>query len=350
MMVSLKPSVFVGSSVESLPVLNAVVRLLRPFAEVTAWTESDKFKQVGAFFLDSLIAASGLFDFAVLVFGPDDVVHSRELVQQAPRDNVVFELGLFLSKLGRTRTFVIAPRVWQTGLKILSDLHGLNLAEYDAPEREKDLERRLKESCKGIGRRMQELRSRQVPRGPRGVTDVRRPLEELIMVARALNTPVSIRNIALDMEVTWPLVRDMLLLPEDTEDVTWQSLMIDRHDEAIQLHSSGTVSTKVALDVEEKIKEFYDKNKVEIERRNIRFECKTYSALPTMHGFLFNGSVLFFSLCGFKDGKLVGAPNPYIKLEGPRKPSSDEAAAHFIEAFEDWFSYHWERGRTVWPR
>src|SRR4051794_8629562 len=112
-----KPSAFVGSSVESLPVLKIVAQLLSPFAQVTPWTDGDKFKQIGEYFLDSLINASGQFDFAVLVFGPHDVVYSPENVQQAPRDNRGFELGLFLSQLGRKRTFVIAPMVWQAGLK-----------------------------------------------------------------------------------------------------------------------------------------------------------------------------------------------------------------------------------------
>jgi hypothetical protein len=344
-----KPTVFIGSSVESLPVLRAVKRLLGSFARVTPWTDGDKFKKIGEYFLDSLIVASGQFDFAVLVFGPDDVVRSRKTVKEAPRDNVVFELGLFLSKLERKRTFVIAPRIWKSELRILSDLQGLNLAEYD-PVRKEDLERSLKGICRSIGKQITERGPRSTPRGPRGVTDMRRPIEDAMRMARALNKPISIRNIALDMEVTWPLVRETLLLPHDTKDVSWKSLMIDSRVKAIQEHSSRTVSTHVATTAEKNMKDFYDHHKVDVEQRNVSFECKAYSALPTIHGFLIDGTVLFFSLCGIKKGKLVGSLNPYIELNGPRFPSSDEAATHFIEAFDDWFDYHWEIGRKVWPR
>lgn len=344
-----KPTVFVGSSVESLPVLRAVERLLGSFADVTPWTDSDKFKKIGGYFLDSLIVASGQFDFAVLIFGPDDVVRSRKTVKEAPRDNVVFELGLFLSKLERKRTFVIAPKIWKSELRILSDLQGLNLAEYE-PVMKEDLERSLKGICQSIGKQIRVRGPRLTPLGPRGVADMRSPIGEAMRMARARNKPISIRNIALDMEVTWPLVRDTLLLPEYTKDVSWHSLMIDSRVKAIQKHSSGTVSTRVATTAEKNMKGFYDHHRVDVERRNVSFECKAYSALPTIHGFLIDGTVLFFSLCGIKKGKLVGSLNPYIELNGPRVPSRDEAATHFIEAFEDWFDYHWKIGRRVWPR
>jgi hypothetical protein len=343
-----KPSVFIGSSVESLPVLQEVVGLLSPFAEVTSWNESDKFGDPGDFFLDVLINAPARFDFAVLVFGPDDVVRSRKSVQRAPRDNVVFELGLFLSHLGRNRTFVIVPTIWKNGLKILSDLSGLILSQYDS-DSSKNHKSSLEAKCKKIGKMMGELPSRHAPRGPRGIFHMRPPLEDSLRMARALNRPVIIRNIALDMEATWPLLRE-LLLPDDSENITWQSLMIDSRAKTIQDHSSETVSVSVARDVETKIQEFCAQNKADFAERRIKFECRTYKTLPILHGFLIDGNSLFFSLCGIKKGKLVGAVNPYIHLESPRHPKRDEAAAHFIRAFEGWFEYNWQVGRRVWPR
>lgn len=128
-----KPRVFLGSSKESLPILSVVEKALTGVATLTPWTDPDAFRKPGDYFLDSLIQAAHAFDLAVLIFGKDDVVISRKLAQPAPRDNVVFELGLFMSTLARNRTIVVAPRVWRTRLKVLSDLAGLNLAEYDPP-------------------------------------------------------------------------------------------------------------------------------------------------------------------------------------------------------------------------
>jgi hypothetical protein len=71
--------------------------------------------------------------------------------------------------------------------------------------------------------------------------------------------------------------------------------------------------------------------------------------VPHLHGFLFNDKTVFLSLCRIRGGELVGAPNPYLQFDSPRRPSHDEAAVHFLKAFEEWFEYHWADGRPVWP-
>ena len=42
------------------------------------------------------------FDFAVMILSPDDMTESRDQSYASPRDNVLFELGLFMGRLGRT--------------------------------------------------------------------------------------------------------------------------------------------------------------------------------------------------------------------------------------------------------
>ena len=57
--------------------------------------------------LEALVRMLDRFDFAVLVITPDDVVSIRGDIRQAPRDNVMFELGLFMGRLGPARTFAV---------------------------------------------------------------------------------------------------------------------------------------------------------------------------------------------------------------------------------------------------
>jgi predicted nucleotide-binding protein len=75
--------------------------------------------------LDKVMRAS---DFAVLILTPDDMLTSRGKNASAPRDNVLFELGLFMGRLGRSRTFAVYDRT--ANLKLPSDLAGITAATY----------------------------------------------------------------------------------------------------------------------------------------------------------------------------------------------------------------------------
>jgi hypothetical protein len=68
------------------------------------------------------------FDFAILVLTPDDLVISRGGSNQAPRDNVLFELGLFMGGIGRDRTFIVYDRT--AHIKLPSDLAGVTAATF----------------------------------------------------------------------------------------------------------------------------------------------------------------------------------------------------------------------------
>lgn len=124
-----KPSMFVGSSSEGLEFARAARSLLSADAEMTLWNEG--FFGLGSTFIETLVNALPRFDFALLVLTADDLVQSRETESFGPRDNVVFELGLFMGHLGRARTFILH----QAGAapKIPSDLLGVSTAVYDWP-------------------------------------------------------------------------------------------------------------------------------------------------------------------------------------------------------------------------
>jgi hypothetical protein len=69
------------------------------------------------------------YDFAVLVLTDDDQITCRKVTQASPRDNVVFELGLFMGALGRRRAFPLVAQTADGAPKIPSDLLG-NTAVY----------------------------------------------------------------------------------------------------------------------------------------------------------------------------------------------------------------------------
>ena len=84
--------------------------------------------------LQRLIDLSREVDFAAFVFAQDDwttdsapASEAAEPGQASPRDNVVFEAGLFGSAIGMSRTFILHAN----GAKLPSDLLGLTSVRYD---------------------------------------------------------------------------------------------------------------------------------------------------------------------------------------------------------------------------
>lgn len=142
---SVKPSLFIGSSTEGLDFARAVRGRLAATAEVTLWDEG--FFELGSTFLENLVTALGRFDFAVLVLTPDDLVTSRAVESFGPRDNLLFELGLFMGRLGRSRTFVLMPA---TGLKLPTDLSGLVTTKYDWPRADGSHASAVGAACDGM--------------------------------------------------------------------------------------------------------------------------------------------------------------------------------------------------------
>lgn len=147
------PSVFVGSSREGLEIARAVQYQLREDALVSVWNEG--VFGLGHGNLESLVGMLERFDFAVLVITPDDVVVRREETIQSPRDNVMFELGLFMGRLGRNRTFGICSD--SPGLTLPSDLAGVTLARFNVANAGEDVTAALGPACFQIRQAIREL-------------------------------------------------------------------------------------------------------------------------------------------------------------------------------------------------
>lgn len=148
-----KPSVFIGSSSEGLEFARATRGLLDQDAEITLWNEG--FFDLGTTFIEALINNLPRFDFAILVFTGDDLINSRKVEAFGPRDNVIFELGLFMGQLGRTRTFILLQK--NANLKIPSDLSGVVTATYEWPRENADETGAVGVACDRIRKVMRDL-------------------------------------------------------------------------------------------------------------------------------------------------------------------------------------------------
>jgi hypothetical protein len=133
-----RPALFVGSSSEGQRIAEEIQVLLDPVCEVELWTQGMFGLTQGT--LESLVMALSRFDFALLVLTADDLTISRGTEKAAARDNVLFELGLFIGSLGRDRTFMLYDRTNPPALP--SDLAGITAATF-APHASGNLEAAL---------------------------------------------------------------------------------------------------------------------------------------------------------------------------------------------------------------
>src|SRR3954467_14182874 len=121
-----KPRIFLGSSGRQTKLLQAITRGLEDVADVEPWMTTFN---PGRSTLDRLVELSQEVDFAAFVFAQDDwtSTDASPAGEAAPRDNVVFEAGLFGGALGIRRTFILHAN----GSKLPTDLLGLTSVRYD---------------------------------------------------------------------------------------------------------------------------------------------------------------------------------------------------------------------------
>jgi hypoxanthine phosphoribosyltransferase len=150
-----KPKVFVGSSKEQL-VLAREVQTNLEFehgAVVTVWRDSVFGLSTATW--EVLERTLSAVHFGVFILTPDDELTTRAQNFSAPRDNVVFELGLFAGKLGHRKTFIVQPRGQK--LKLPSDLLGITTAEYDADHAATNAAAALGPACTRISQTINEI-------------------------------------------------------------------------------------------------------------------------------------------------------------------------------------------------
>ena len=149
----MKPRIFLGSSAQQERLLQALTRGLQDIADVDPWTTVFN---PGVSTLNQLVELTREVDFAAFVFAQDDWTTkgaSPEAAsgQAAPRDNVVFEAGLFGGALGIGRTFILHAN----GAKLPTDLLGLTSIRYDpdtTPAIVRQINQKLRKAIAAEGR------------------------------------------------------------------------------------------------------------------------------------------------------------------------------------------------------
>jgi hypothetical protein len=148
----MKPRLFLGSSGKQVKLVGAIARGLAEVADVEPWTTVFN---PGVSTLERLVELTHQVDFAAFVFAHDDwtnqVGAEAASGQASPRDNVVFEAGLFGGALGMRHTFILHAK----GAKLPTDLLGMTAVRYPeelTPAGMRDVIEKLRKAIEDEGR------------------------------------------------------------------------------------------------------------------------------------------------------------------------------------------------------
>jgi hypothetical protein len=153
-----KPRIFLGSSGKQAKLLQSLAHGLQEVADVEPWTATFN---PGTTTLGRLVELTREVDFAAFVFAQDDWTSVEASTsgaapaavgQASPRDNVVFEAGLFGGVLGMERTFILHA----AGAKLPTDLLGLTCVRYGGETNAAELRavnQKLRKAIEDIGGR-----------------------------------------------------------------------------------------------------------------------------------------------------------------------------------------------------
>jgi predicted nucleotide-binding protein len=132
-------------------------------AEIVVWTQG--IFELAKSHLESLLEALEDTEFGLFIFGPDDLTRIRSTEVRTTRDNVVFELGLFIGRLGRDCSFILMPK-GSADFHLPTDLLGISTATFQPPSRSDRLQAELGPACHDIRlaiRRQAALRNTGTP-------------------------------------------------------------------------------------------------------------------------------------------------------------------------------------------
>jgi len=361
----LKPRLFIGSSRESLPLAEILATKLSATAEVDIWNTVFKSRQT---YLETLRELPEIYDFGAFLLGPDDMLESRNEKKYVPRDNVIFELGLFMQVLGVKRALPVVPR----GVKICSDFSGWKFIEYKEPEGWEQFRTRIEgennlqikqalidgykanlgPAVEDAAKEIAAIVSKEginceVPVRPvaDSVINIWPRVQELVgnaIMRGASNGHVTVLHLALDMADAWIMLRDGILQNNKITDVTWRCLMIDPDSPEIAAVESDSVSTKSARQAIDIIRRILaePERQADLRNRRVVVGLRTYAELPRLHGFMVEGQGLLLSMCGWTaEGRLDASRTPYFRFNAREESYS----YHVVSSFHDWFQLHWEK-------
>lgn len=328
------PCIFIGSSSESLDIAREVEVQFDNDALVTVWN-NDMFRPSRGT-LEELLEASSKFDFAVMILTPDDLLESRGTSFASPRDNVLFELGLFMGKLGRERTFIMHER--NVNLKLPSDLDGIGRVLY-RQRPDNNWAATVSPCCTQMRRQIHFLGTlkRQLSEPLLRFANfylAADTMEAYLKECLCHKASMSIRWIGTSMDYGWPLLKRCLdkLPTSNPYVVNLEIAMLSSDWSDIDAVNKGwrTTSDTIAVLIQK-----YRDAALATKTAQVNISLYRYKHMPNITGLLVDNEYLFLNYCTWIRGELSSGDNEYELYTS----HDQNIGRHKIAHYNAWFDY-----------
>lgn len=139
-------NIFIGGSKEGLKYGKIIKERFENIGTYNCVVWDKDVFQFNQSFLSSLSKASIVYDFGIFVASKDDLAVIRDDVYEVPRDNIIFEYGLFLGIMGNNRTYLVQ----EDGCKLPTDLLGYTTPRFKSSFNDSDWEDLAKQIASDI--------------------------------------------------------------------------------------------------------------------------------------------------------------------------------------------------------
>lgn len=370
--------VFIGSSKEGIAIARAVQQLLRDSCHPTVW--SDGVFTISRTAIEALEAARNQFDFAILVLTPDDTSVSRDVASLSPRDNVLFELGLFMGAIGRERVFMVIPDA--PTLKVPSDLNSVTSATYSGSHAADNPVAALGPACNTIRDTIKRLgpavhHAGQYLSETAAKLDISltRASELVTQLATVHSRPLWFESVAKAEDMMKQCGEELATRGEDIE-VSWLGMtmynvwntlpnvlsaisraapprahlrvtMLSREWlEQNRINSAWTASS--ADDTIRRIRAWF-REQADSAGTKWSFEIHRYSHMPAIHGGLLNNKYLFLGTCRWDRGNLWAGDRPYELFAAGDANHGDDKILVFRSWLDTCMKYDADPKFFQWP-
>jgi hypothetical protein len=337
-----KIRVFIGSSTEGLSVADSLVAQLTGRGYyVKVWDEG--VFTLGNYNIESLMQiVNEKFDFAIFVFTADDKACFRGNTVFLPRDNVIFEMGMFMSRLDRNRTLFICETGLENEVKILSDMSGLVPATFTKSNSGSDLRTDLRPAivqlCDAMEKRGIIRESGSYSFKHDEIASHIRAYISSCIDNRPKNPDVIIY--AMDTRIT---IVGITLVLDIVKNVNVRVLAYDKQGEYNTAKGQrGFISSHFDVAVDD-----LTNYEATLKERSNSVELRCSKSLYPFQGILIDDKLYANWACWNDKGELYIDKNVREYIIGYHGNSEFDIA--FIESFRTWHNYYWNAAVRIFP-